>query len=104
MSEIAYSYYDDYENRDEIELEIQTNEKVKFDEFVKQNNITNAELIEDRVGITNALTSFVNKNNNDLVVLGSKGVNSTGSFLYGSTASSLMQSLRNDVLVYIPKK
>ncbi|MDA3908449.1 MAG: universal stress protein [Sulfurimonas sp.] len=104
MSEIALSYYDESQKRDEIELEIQTNEKARFDEFVKQNNISNAELIQDRVGVTNALTNFVNKNNNDLVALGSKGVNSAGSFLFGSTASNLMQSLKSDVLVYIPKK
>ncbi len=104
MSEIAFRYNDDYENRDEIEQEIQAHEQEKFDKFVKENNIKEAELIEDRVGITNALTSYIAKNANDLVVLGSNGVNNAGSFLYGSTASSLMQSLRCDVLVYIPKK
>lgn len=103
MSEIAFRYSNDYENRDEIEQEIQTHEQGKFDEFVKENNISDAKLIEDRLGVTNALTNFVNQNNNDLVVIGSNGVNNAGSFLYGSTASSLMQSLKCDILVYIPK-
>lgn len=104
MSEIAFRYQDNYENRDEIEKEIQEFEQEKFDKFVKENNISDAQLIEDRVGVTSALTNFVNQNKNDLVVLGSHGVNNTGSFIYGSTASSLMQSLKCDVLVYIPKK
>lgn len=104
MSEIAFRYLDNYENRDEIEQEIQEFEQEKFAKFVKENNISDAELIEDRVGVTSALTTFVNQNKNDLVILGSHGVNNTGSFIYGSTASSLMQSLNCDVLVYIPKK
>ncbi|WP_415396353.1 universal stress protein [Sulfurimonas sp. CS5] len=104
MSEIAFRYQDNYENRDEIEQEIQAFEQEKFDKFVKEHSISNAELIEDRVGVTSALTNFVNQNKNDLVVLGSHGVNNTGSFIYGSTSSSLMQSLKCDVLVYIPKK
>ncbi|EQB35415.1 hypothetical protein M947_09030 [Sulfurimonas hongkongensis] len=104
MSEIAFRYHDDYENRDEIEQEIQAHEQEKFDKFIKENNIKKAGLIEDRIGVTNALTNYVVKNSNDLVVLGSNGVNNAGSFLYGSTASSLMQSLKCDVLVYIPKK
>ncbi|MDY0232684.1 MAG: universal stress protein [Sulfurimonas sp.] len=103
MSEIAFRYNDDFENRDAIEQEIQFHEQEKFDKFVKENNIKDAELIEDRAGITNALTSYITKNHNDLVVLGSNGVNNAGSFLYGSTASSLMQSLEKDILVYIPK-
>jgi len=105
MSEIALTlkYDDDYESRNEIEKEIQIYEQDKFDKFTKENNITNAGLIEDRVGVTNALTNYVNKNSNDLVVLGSNGVNNAGSFLYGSTSSSLMQSLSCDILVYIPK-
>lgn len=104
MSEIAFRYHDDYENRDEIEQEIQMHEQKKFDKFIEENNIEEAGLIEDRVGVTNALTNYVVKNNNDLVVLGSNGVNNAGSLLYGSTASSMMQSLKCDVLVYIPKK
>lgn len=103
MSEIALRYYNQFEYKDEIELAIQTQEKLRFDEFIEQNSISNAEIIKDSVGIASAITDFVNKNNNDLVVLGSKGVNSAGSFLYGSTTSSLMQSLKSDVLVYIPK-
>ncbi|MBU1658109.1 universal stress protein [bacterium] len=104
ISEIAFRYHDNYENIDEIAQEIQMHEQEKFDTFVKENNIKDAELIEDRVGVTNALTNYINENNNDLVVFGSKGVHNVDSFLYGSTASSLMQSLKCDVLVYIPKK
>lgn len=104
LDEFTLRYHDQCEYKDEINLEIRAREQSKFDEFVKQYNISNAEIIEDRTGETSALVDFVNKNNNDLVALGSKGVNDTGSFLYGSTTSSLMQSLKSDVLVYIPKK
>lgn len=104
MSEVTYNYYSRLSNRDEIEQEIQTTQKEKFDEFVKHNDIKNAMFIEDRVSVKNALSAYVDKNNNDLVALGSRGVNSAGAFLYGSTTSTLMQSLKSDVLVYIPKK
>jgi nucleotide-binding universal stress UspA family protein len=103
MSEITHTYYESLENRDEIEAESKEMDKQKFDEFIKQNSISDASIIEDRLGITSALANYVEENNNDLVVLGSSGVKTTGSFLYGSTASSLMQSLKSDVLVYVPK-
>jgi nucleotide-binding universal stress UspA family protein len=103
VSEIALIYHNKFESKDEIEQLIRTTEKEKFDKFVKENNLIGAELIEDSVGVTSALTNFVEKNGNDLIVLGSNGVNNMGSLLYGSTASSLMQSLKRDLLVYIPK-
>nr|WP_321268371.1 universal stress protein [uncultured Sulfurimonas sp.] len=104
MSEIDYIYHDEIENKDEIEKEVEAYERGRFDEFVKENNLTNTELIEERIGATNAIMTYVNKNNNDLVTLGSSGINSVGSFLYGSTSSYLMQNLTSDILVYIPKK
>jgi len=103
MSEIAFRYRDEYENKEEIEQEIQEHEQKKFDQFVKKNNIENAKLIEDRVGVTNALSNFINQNKQDLAILSSKGINNIGSLLYGSTTSSLMQILKCDILVYIPK-
>jgi nucleotide-binding universal stress UspA family protein len=103
MSEIAHTYYESVENRDEIEQESEKLDKQKFDKFVAQNNIPDAQMIEDRLNVTSILEHYVNDNNNDLVVLGSSGVKTTGSFLYGSTASALMQSLKSDVLVYVPK-
>jgi len=107
MSDEAFALrYDekDQEVRAEIEKKIKIYEQKQFDDFVKQNNIKDAQLIEDRVGVTNALANYVDENANDLVVLGSSGVNDTGARLYGSTASSLMQSLNCDVLVYISKQ
>ncbi|MCW8894846.1 universal stress protein [Sulfurimonas sp.] len=105
-TDFALKYNNDADNEVRVEIEkmIQTQEQKKFDKFAKENNISDAELIEDRVGVTNALTNYVNTNGNDLVVLGSSGVNNTGALLYGSTASSLMQSLKCDVLVYVPKE
>lgn len=104
LDDFTLRYYDKLEFKDEINLEIRTQEQSKFDKFIKENSISNAEIIEDSAGNTSSLTDYVTKNNNDLVTLGSKGVSDAGSFLYGSTTSTLMQSLKSDVLVYIPKK
>ncbi|RXK14393.1 hypothetical protein CP965_02795 [Halarcobacter mediterraneus] len=103
ISEIAFRYYNEFENKDKIQLGIKKKEEEKFKKFTNEHHFKDNELIEESFGLNDALLSYSTKNNNDLVVIGSNGVNYTGSFFYGSTASYLMENLKSDVLIYIPE-
>ncbi len=46
----------------------------------------------------------IKNDNSDLLVLGSKGVNSLNSLIFGSTATYLLQRSPIDTLVYVPLK
>lgn len=102
-SEFILRYYNNYEKKDEIQSEIKEKREKEFKNFVKQNNIKNALLIEESHNIKNALFEYVKNNNNDLVILGSRGINDSNSLLYGSTSSYLMENLDSDILIYVPK-
>ncbi len=59
-------------------------------------------LIGYRASINEDLLEYIIKEKSDLLVLGSKGVDNLNSFVFGSTASYLVQSSPVDVLVYVP--
>ena len=103
MSEIAFRYYNEFENKEKIQLGIKKKEQAKFDKFTKEHKLEDKEILEESFGLNDALLDYTIKNNNDLVVIGSNGVNYTGSFFYGSTASYLMENLKSDILIYIPE-
>ncbi len=104
MGEIALRYYNEDKNKDKIQLGIKQKESAKFEKFVEEFKITNAELIESNIGVNSALTNYVASNSNDLVVLGSTGVSNPNTFFFGSTTSFLMENLKSDLLIYIPNK
>ena len=62
------------------------------------------ELIGEDLSINEDLLECINKDDSDLLVLGSKGVNNLNSFIFGSTATYLMQRSPIDTLVYVPLK
>ncbi|QFR48980.1 hypothetical protein FJR48_04280 [Sulfurimonas lithotrophica] len=101
-SELTLRYYNNYENKDKIQLKIKEKKEEEFRSFVEQNSIKNAQLLEDTYSVKNILSEYVDKNKNDLVVLGSKGINNSSSLLYGSTSSYLMENLNSDILVFVP--
>jgi nucleotide-binding universal stress UspA family protein len=104
MSEIAFEYYNEADNKEKIKLGIKQKEEAKFNEFVKEHNLKNSEILESDLGINTALMDYVAKNENDLVVLGSKGLSSSTTLFFGSTTSYLMENLQSDLLIYVPQK
>ena len=70
--------------------------------FEKDVDIEKGDFIESSTTIENDLTNFIEKNGNDLVIIGSHGVKNITSFLFGSTASFLMKESPSDILVYVP--
>ncbi len=59
-------------------------------------------MIGYKASINEDLLEYIIKDKSDLLVLGSKGVDNLNSFVFGSTASYLVQSSPTDVLVYVP--
>jgi len=104
MSDLALKYYNEDKNKDKIKQGIKDKEYEKFNNFVNDYNLKDTQIIEGSLGVNSALTNYVKTNKNDLVVLGSKGVNNPNSFLFGSTTSFLMENLKSDLLIYVPKK
>ncbi len=73
-----------------------------FKSFVDEVGEGEMELIEYSASINEDLLEYIKKENDDLLVLGSKGVDNLNSFVFGSTASYLLQRAPIDVLVYVP--
>lgn len=73
-----------------------------FTQFVKEVGEGEMELIEYGAAINEDLLDYITKECADLLVLGSKGVDNLNSFVFGSTASYLVQRAPTDVLVYVP--
>ncbi len=62
------------------------------------------ELIDYTASVNEDLLEYIKNDDADLLVLGSKGVDNLNSFVFGSTASYLLQRSPIDVLVYVPPK
>jgi nucleotide-binding universal stress UspA family protein len=73
-----------------------------FTTFVKEVGGGEMELIEYSASINEDLLAYISQDRADLLVLGSKGVGDLNSFVFGSTASYLLQRSPIDVLVYVP--
>ena len=83
--------------------EIKTsNAKIALEKFAALVGDGEMELINYTASINEDLLASVKNDNADLLVLGSKGVDSLNSFVFGSTASYLVQRSPIDVLVYVP--
>lgn len=104
MSELTLKYYNKFDQKDKIHTDIQNKEKEKLNIFSDTYNVKEIEAIETEAGVSSALLSYAETHKPDLIVLGSKGVNNTSAFLYGSTTSYLMENLTNDLLIYVPEQ
>jgi len=78
--------------------------------FSKEHRIVHKDKIEvlkrafQLYGVSQVLLAKINEENKDLVVLASNGVNNTDSFLYGSTALFMMENVKSDILIYVPRE
>lgn len=103
MSELsAMTYHISEEDRVTLEVEMFTKAKVALADFVKELAKGETALMEWTAFLNEDLLAYIIKDRADLLVLGSKGVGNLNSFVFGSTASYLVQSSPIDVLVHVP--
>lgn len=72
--------------------------------FISEVGEGEMELIDYTASVNEDLLEKIKAEQGDLLVLGSKGVGNLNSFVFGSTASYLVQRSPMDVLVYVPSK
>jgi len=78
--------------------------KTALSEFMKEVGNGETSLIYDTASLNEDLLAYISNNGADLLVLGSKGIADLNSFVFGSTASFLVENSPIDVLVYVPVK
>ena len=98
----ALRYRISSEQKDQFKEELLSNAKTALAKFVKEIGEGEMALIGYRASINEDLLEYIIKEKADLLVLGSKGVDNLNSFVFGSTASYLVQNSPVDVLVYVP--
>jgi len=74
-----------------------------MEKFVQKAGEGEKALIEFTASLNEDLLAYISEKDADLLVLGSKGVDNLNSFVFGSTASFLLQRSPVDVLVYVPE-
>ncbi|QOY53177.1 universal stress protein [Candidatus Sulfurimonas baltica] len=85
-------------------IELFKSAKIKLDEFLGDVEDGEIELIACDTSANEDLLENIEKDDSDLLVLGSKGVNNLNSFIFGSTATYLLQRSSIDTLIYVPIK
>lgn len=98
----ALRYRISIEQKDQFKEELLSDAKTALEIFIKEVGDGEMALIGYRASINEDLLEYIIKDKSDLLVLGSKGVDNLNSFVFGSTASYLVQSSPIDVLVYVP--
>lgn len=98
----ALRYHISIEQQDKFKEELLSDATTALKLFIKEIGDGQIALIDSVASINEDLLAYITKEKSDLLVLGSKGVNNLNSFVFGSTASYLMQSTPIDVLVYVP--
>ncbi len=98
----ALRYRISTEQKDQFKKELLLEAEAALSTFVKELDEGEMALIGYRASINEDLLEYIITDKADLLVLGSKGVDNLNSFVFGSTASYLVQSSPVDVLVYVP--
>jgi nucleotide-binding universal stress UspA family protein len=98
----ALRYHISTEQMNEFKMELLFDAKTALEKFVKEVGGGEKGLIHFEASINEDILGYLIKDKADLLVLGSKGVNNLNSFLFGSTASYLIQRSPIDVLAYVP--
>jgi len=98
----ALRYRISIEQQDKFKKELLLDAKTALEKFIKEVGEGEMVLIDYRASINEDLLAYITKDKADLLVLGSKGVGNLNSFVFGSTASYLVQSSPIDVLVHVP--
>lgn len=102
ISEFALDFYKINDQTDFLIKEAKKQKEKQIDKFKKDICINDIEVLEESGSYNEALLSYANKEDKDLVILGSRGVKTASSMLFGSKSSFLMKSVSSDVLVYVP--
>lgn len=100
LSSLTYHISED--DRNSINIELEMTARVRLKAFVKEVGEGDIAFINFEASINEDLLNYIIKDQADLLVLGSKGVDNLNSFIFGSTASFLLQMSPSDVLVYVP--
>lgn len=98
----AMTYHFSDEEAEEFKATRTSIAKMALETFVKEIDGGEMALIDYTASINEDLLDYIKKDDADLLVLGSKGVGNLNSFVFGSTASYLVQRSPIDVLVYVP--
>lgn len=83
--------------------EAKKHKEEQIENFKTKVKVPHIEVVEEAGSFNEVLLDLANKEDSDLVVLGSRGVKTANSFFFGSKTSFLMKSLSSDVLVYVPQ-
>ena len=103
VNELAsLTYHISEEQRQSINIKIEMTARDQLKAFVKELGGGEMAFIHFHASINEDLLDYIIKDQADLLVLGSKGVNNLNSFVFGSTASSLLHMSPTDVLIYVP--
>ncbi len=98
----ALRYHISSEQMNKFKIELLLDAKTALEEFVEEVGEGEKRLIHFEASINEDILEYLTKDKANLLVLGSKGVNDLNSFLFGSTASFLIQRSPIDVLAYVP--
>lgn len=104
LSEFVLDYYQINEDSNALIKKAKEEKEEKIDKFKKELCFSDIEVLEEAGSFNEALLDYANKEDKDLVILGSTGVRTTSSMIFGSKSSFLMKSVSSDVLVYVPSK
>jgi nucleotide-binding universal stress UspA family protein len=102
ISDFTLDFYKINDQTDFLIKEAKKQKEKQIDKFKKDICINDIEVLEESGSYNEALLSYANKEDKDLVILGSRGVKTASSMLFGSKSSFLMKSVSSDVLVYVP--
>lgn len=103
MSELsAKTYHISEEQQKSVIIEMAANAKKALTKFAEEVGNGDIALIDYTGWLNEDLLTYITNDKADLLVLGSKGVSNLNSFVFGSTASYLVQRSPIDTLVYVP--
>lgn len=100
----AMSYHFSDEEAEMFRAQKRSIATMALETFVNEVGPGEMTLIDYSASVNEDLLDYIVNDNADLLVLGSKGVENLNSFVFGSTASYLVQRSPVDVLVYVPPK
>ncbi len=98
----AMSYHFSDEEAEMFRAQKRSIATMAVETFVNEVGPGEMTLIDYSASVNEDLLDYIVNDDADLLVLGSKGVENLNSFVFGSTASYLVQRSPVDVLVYVP--
>lgn len=98
----SMTYHISEDDRKSLNIELEMAARAKLKAFVHEVGGGDMAYIHHKASINEDLLDYIIKEQADLLVLGSRGVDNLNSFVFGSTASFLLHMSPTDVLVYVP--